>query len=212
MAGHATVYVNEAQQVAPSLAAELRLLTYTPVSQTFNIIFKILVGIKIPRLLKYELIHEGVAVKALERRAQALETAARIGKSIFNLRVDVLNIAGKVSVAAEVTQIAPDERNSIVALGLLPNLHTLAIIIKKYGFVGRIRGQEGLYTGVRIVLEPIFTLVVEEPGHLKPDSILVCGGQGLIHTLADACQVFRLPALGNHLIKDVDTVNMVSAI
>ena len=59
---------------------------------------------------------------------------------------------------------------------------------------------------------PILTLVPKQPSHLEPFGLRVGGLKRFIHLTAHASEVFRLPTRGNHLVEDVDAVDMVGAV
>ena len=59
------------------------------------------------------------------------------------------------------------------------------------------------------VLGPVLPLVPEQPGHLQPDGVRVGRREGFVALAAHAGEIVGLPTLRNHLVEQVDAVDVV---
>ena len=208
MAGNGAVHINVIEQDLPGLPAGFADLAHAGVGKGLPVGGEVLVARRIPGFLENELVHERVAVETLEGGTEALEIRTCFREGAFNALGDVGEVAGKIGIPTEVAQVAPDERDAVIALRLAPDLLPLAIVVQQQGLLGGIGGDVGLDP----VLCPVLAFVPEQPGHLQPDGIRIDGGEGLVALAAHPGKIVRLPALGNHLVEEVDAVDVVGTV
>ena len=70
---------------------------------------------------------------------------------------------------------------------------------------------DGLQVCLHVFRSPVFPVVVEQPPHLEPYGLRVCGGKGLIGASAYPCKGFRVPGRGVDLVEKVHSVYVVRA-
>ena len=137
------------------------------------------------------------------------EVVATLLEGTLDPHVYRVEVAGQHGVAAEVAEVTPDVRHAIIGVGALPHGLSLAVVIEHDVSVYRHGSDVGLDA---VVDFPILAFVPEQPCHLQPLGIGVGGLQRLIYLTAHTTEVFGLPARRDHLIEDVDAIDMVGAV
>ena len=165
------------------------------------------IGIRVPSPFKQIFINLRAHIKGFQRGADALHVGAGLTQSGRQSFLQIMDVAHQHRIAAEIAQIAPDERLPEERLRGAPHLRFFTEIIEKdQFFTGHSR-----QVGTQAFRGPRLAFVVKHPRHLQPSGLRVGLTQGVVDVFRHIRQIFRLPLRRVHLIERIHAIDVVGA-
>ena len=143
----------------------------------------------VPSQTEYELEIIRVGAEAFQSGTYSLEIASTVAEGLIEIRYQCGEVAVQQGVPSEVQKGAGYVIVSVEPVGKFPSEHPVVMIVEHYHLAPGYASEVGFH----VLRGPVLTVVDEEPSHLKPYGVGICGFQRLPEGLAHRCQRFRIP-------------------
>ena len=161
----------------------------------------------IPGQAEHEFMVVGIGPEAFQGGSHALEVGSSVAEGFSVERNEGGEVAVEQGVASEIQQGAGDVVVPVEPVSEFPTQDPVVVVIQHYHFPPRDASQEGFH----ILRGPMLAVVDQEPSHLHPYCLGICGLQGIVEGRSHSCERGRVPARGIHFVEGVKPVEMVRA-
>ena len=155
-----------------------------------------------PRLLEEQVVGDGVDIESLQGRAHPGAVGHR--QRLCEASGKLVKRGHEVRVAAEVGQIAPDERRAEETLRRPIQLGFFAHVVQQHHAALGHRADHGRKPRQRPLL-----VGKKRPRHLIPDRLRIGLGHSLVDRPGHAGQIIGIPTRGRNLVERIGSVEMV---